>query len=132
MYLVDSLILIAGVLVLLGVASSKLSARIGVPVLSVFLALGMLAGSEGIGGIEFENYQVAYSIGTLALALILFDGGLRTPLSSVAMTWKPSFVLATVGVLITSVITGIAASMRWPVTELLCALTRSSWPAVIQ
>lgn len=110
MYLIDSLILMAGILILLGVASSKLSAGVGVPVLVVFLTLGMLAGSEGIGGIEFENYELAYSIGTLALTLILFDGGLRTPLSSVALSWKPSMLLATVGVLITTVITGVAAS----------------------
>lgn len=109
MFPVDRLILLAGVLLLLGIASSKFSARVGLPVLVLFLGVGMLAGSEGFGGIEFENYPLAHGIGTAALALILFDGGLRTPLSSIRLAWKPSLVLATVGVLITSVLTGLAA-----------------------
>jgi cell volume regulation protein A len=109
MFAVDRLILVAGILLLLGIASSKFSARLGLPVLVLFLAVGMLAGSEGFGGIEFEDYPLAHGIGTAALALILFDGGLRTPLASIRLAWKPSFVLATVGVLITSVLTGLAA-----------------------
>jgi cell volume regulation protein A len=110
MFLVDTLILIAGVLLLLGIASSKFSARIGVPVLVLFLAVGMLAGSEGLGGIAFEDYRLAHAIGTISLALILFDGGLRTPLESIRSAWKPSLVLATVGVLITAFVTGAAAA----------------------
>ena len=110
MFLVDYLILVTGVLLLLGIASSKFSARIGVPVLVLFLAVGMLAGSEGIGGIAFEDYALAHGIGTLALAIILFDGGLSTPLSSITIAWKPAFVLATLGVLLTSVIVGCAAA----------------------
>jgi cell volume regulation protein A len=109
-FLVDTLILVTGLLLLLGIASSKFSARLGVPVLVLFLAVGMLAGSEGIGGIEFENYHLAHAIGTVALALILFDGGLRTPLDSIRIAWKPALVLATVGVLITATITGAAAA----------------------
>lgn len=110
MFLIDTLILITGVLLLLGIASSKLSARLGVPVLVLFLLLGMLAGSEGIGGLEFENYALAHGIGTLALAMILFDGGLSTSLSAVRVAWKPSVLLATWGVLVTAVITGLAAA----------------------
>jgi len=98
------------VLLLLGIVSSKLSTRLGLPVLVLFLFLGMLAGSEGIGGIDFENYRLAHAIGTVALALILFDGGLGTSLSSIRLTWKPSLVLATLGVTLTALITGIAAS----------------------
>ena len=104
------MILISGVLLLLGIASSKFSVRVGVPVLVMFLALGMLAGSEGIGGIEFENYPLAHGIGTLALALILFDGGLRTPFRSLQAAWKPAGVLATLGVFVTAVITGFSAT----------------------
>ncbi|MFM7434547.1 MAG: potassium/proton antiporter, partial [Vulcanococcus sp.] len=63
--------LLAGVLLLLGIASSKFSARVGVPVLVLFLSVGMLAGSEGFGRIPFENYDLASSIGSVALALIL-------------------------------------------------------------
>ncbi len=110
MFLIDTAILVAGVLLLLGIASSKFSARLGMPVLVMFLGVGMLAGSEGIGGIAFEDYSVAYAIGTLALALILFDGGLQTPYRSVRAAWKPAGILATVGVFITAVVTGVAAS----------------------
>lgn len=110
MFPVDGLILIAGVLVLFAIASSKFSSRLGVPVLVVFLALGMLAGSEGIGGIDFESYALAHAIGTLALAVILFDGGLRTPIASFRIAAKPAVTLATVGVVITALITGFAAS----------------------
>ncbi len=119
MFLVDTLILTTGVLLLMGIASSKFSARIGVPVLVLFLALGMLAGSEGIGGIEFDNYGVAHAIGTLALAVILFDGGLSTPLTSLRLTWRPAMVLATVGVLVTATITGLASAwiLKLPVLE---------------
>lgn len=108
---IEIFLLASGILMLLGIASSKLSARLGVPVLVLFLLLGMLAGSEGIGGIAFEDYGLAYGIGTLALAVILFDGGLSTPMASVRLAWKPSLALATVGVLITTVVTGLAA--RW-------------------
>ncbi|QDV27653.1 potassium/proton antiporter [Aureliella helgolandensis] len=107
---IETLILITGVLLLLGIASNKFSARLGVPVLFVFLVVGMLAGSEGIGGIEFENYSLAYGIGTVALCLILFDGGIRTPYASIRSAWKPAGVLATCGVFITALITGLAAS----------------------
>jgi cell volume regulation protein A len=80
------------------------------PVLVMFLGLGMLAGSEGIGGIAFEDYSLAYAIGTVALALILFDGGLATPYKSVQAAWQPAGLLATVGVFITAVVTGLAAA----------------------
>ena len=110
MFLIDTLILVAGVLLLLGIASSKLSTRLGMPMLVLFLLVGMLAGSEGIGGLEFEDYALAHAIGTLALVMILFDGGLGTSLTAIRAAWKPSILLATVGVLVTAVITGLAAS----------------------
>ncbi len=110
MLFVDSLILGIGLLLLLGIVSSKLSTRLGVPVLVLFLVLGMLAGSDGIGGIAFENYRLAHGIGSLALAIILFDGGLSTPISSVRSVWKPATLLATWGVLVTAILTGVAAS----------------------
>lgn len=110
MFLIDTLILVTGVLLLLGIVSSKLSTRLGMPVLVLFLLVGMLAGSEGIGGLEFENYQLAHGIGTLALAMILFDGGLGTSMAAIRVAWKPATLLATVGVAVTAVITGVAAS----------------------
>ena len=110
MFIVDTLILVTGLLLLLGIVSSKLSTRLGMPVLVLFLVIGMLAGSEGLGGLEFEDYRLAHAIGTIALAMILFDGGLGTSLAAIRISWKPSILLATVGVVVTAGITGVAAS----------------------
>lgn len=102
--------LLVGVLLLVGIGSSKFSARLGVPVLVLFLGVGMLAGSEGLGRIPFENYALASNAGSAALALILFDGGLRTSMDAVRSVWRPALALSTVGVLITSVLTGLTAA----------------------
>lgn len=110
MFLVDRLILGGAILLLVGILSSKLSTRVGLPVLVLFILVGMLAGEDGIGRIEFDNYAVAHGIGTWALAVILFDGGLRTPIPSIRLAWKPAFVLATAGVALTAAVTGWAAS----------------------
>jgi cell volume regulation protein A len=111
MFLIDQLILVAAVLLLVGIVSSKFSTRVGLPVLVLFLAVGMLAGEEGIGRIDFDNFRVAHAIGTLALGVILFDGGLRTRLSAMRAAWRPAAVLATAGVLVTAVVTGAAAAV---------------------
>jgi cell volume regulation protein A len=110
MFLVDHLILVGGGLLIVGIMSSKFSARLGLPVLVLFLAVGMLAGEDGFGRIEFDNFAAAHAIGTVALAIILFDGGLQTRTSSLRAAWKPALLLATVGVLLTAVVTGLAAS----------------------
>jgi potassium/hydrogen antiporter len=110
MFLVDRLLLVGAVLVLIGIASSKFSTRIGLPVLVLFLGVGMLAGEEGLGGIAFDNYALAHGIGTIALAIILFDGGLRTTRRSFRAVFGPAVTLATVGVLFTSALTGLAAA----------------------
>lgn len=107
---VDAAIFVGSVLLLLGIASSKLSARMGVPALVLFLIVGMLAGEEGIGRIRFEDYDAAHAIGTIALAIILFDGGLGTSVRAIRSVWKPALSLATVGVFITAGLTGLAAS----------------------
>ena len=107
MFIIDQIILAAGVLILAGILSSKLSARIGLPVLVLFLFVGMVAGEAGLGGLV--DAQVSHALGSLALALILFDGGLQTSHAAIRSVWKPSAILATVGVLITAVITGVAA-----------------------
>lgn len=111
MFIVDRLILIGAVLLLFGIVSSKFSARLGLPTLVLFIAVGMLAGSEGLGGIAFENYALAHGVGTIALAVILFDGGLRTSVDSFRLAWKPSLALATFGVLLTAAITGWASTV---------------------
>ncbi|MDY0389781.1 MAG: potassium/proton antiporter [Desulfobulbus oligotrophicus] len=107
---VNTIILMTGILLLLGIGSSKFSTRIGMPMLVLFLGVGMLAGSEGIGRIAFEDYHFANIIGSIALAVILFDGGLHTTLQAVQTSWRAALPLATVGVLLTSVLTGAAAA----------------------
>jgi cell volume regulation protein A len=110
MFLVDHLILLAGLLLLVGILSSKLATRLGLPVLTLFLVVGMLAGEDGPGGIEFDNFRTAHAIGSVALALILFDGGLQTRGTALRRAWKPAALLATVGVLVTAAVTGVAAA----------------------
>ncbi|HEX7070901.1 MAG TPA: potassium/proton antiporter [Rhodothermales bacterium] len=110
MFSLNAGVFLGGLLLLLGILSSKFSARIGMPVLVLFLAVGMVAGSEGIGGIDFSNYILANNISSVALALILFDGGLRTSLEAVRSTWRPALSLATIGVVLTAVFTGLAAA----------------------
>ncbi len=109
MFAVDRIILVVAILILVGIASSKFSARLGLPVLVLFLGVGMLAGSEGIGGIDFENYTLAHGIGSVALAIILFDGGLRTSVHAFRLVLVPSILLATIGVFVTALITGLSA-----------------------
>ena len=103
-------ILISALLVLLSIVVSSLSARTGAPLLLVFLAVGMLAGEEGPGHILFSDYQTAYLVGTMALAVILFDGGMRTHTDTFRVGLWPAVSLATVGVLLTAGIVGLAAA----------------------
>ena len=107
--LVNTAIIVGAALVLLGIVSSLVATRFGVPLLLVFLVVGMLAGQDGPGGIVFNNYSVTYLVGSVALAVILFDGGLRTRLSVFRGVLAPSLLLATVGVVITAAVAGAAA-----------------------
>ncbi|MDO6514756.1 potassium/proton antiporter [Neptuniibacter sp. 2_MG-2023] len=102
-------IFLSGLLVMLCVVASVLTRRIGAPVLLVFLVLGMLAGEDGIGGIKFDDFNVAFLFGNIALAIIIFDGGLGTKTQSFRVSLKPALSLATVGVIATAGITGYAA-----------------------
>jgi potassium/hydrogen antiporter len=102
-------ILLGSLLVLSGILSSLIALRFGAPLLLVFLVVGMLAGEGGPGGIKFDDVGVAYTVGSIALALILFDGGLRTRFASFRNVLGPAVTLATVGVLITTVLTAPVA-----------------------
>ncbi|WP_417583327.1 potassium/proton antiporter [Nitrincola sp.] len=134
MFAIDHIILLAAVLILFGILSSKLSARLGLPVLVLFLLVGMLAGEDGIG-IAFDNAVEAHALGTLALAMILFDGGLQTPFASIKRVWKPASLLATWGVFVTAAITGMAAAfiLDLPILEglLLGAIVGSTDAAAV-
>lgn len=103
------LILICGGLIVLSIFAGLVSSRVGAPLLLVFLALGMLAGEDGPGGLAFDDFEAAYTIGAVSLAIVLFDGGLRTSLDTLWSASWPSLVLATIGVALTAAITGLAA-----------------------
>ncbi|MBI1245398.1 MAG: potassium/proton antiporter [Alphaproteobacteria bacterium] len=102
-------ILLGGFLIVVSILAGMFSSRLGAPLLLVFLGLGMLAGEDGPGGIAFGDFQVTYLVGSVALAIVLFDGALRTPRQAFRLALKPALVLATVGVAITASIIGALA-----------------------
>lgn len=104
-----SVLLVGALLILVSILFSPLSHRMGMPVLLLFLVVGLLAGSDGVGGIHFNNVHTAFIAGNLALAVILLDGGMRTRTDSFRVGLKPALALATLGVLITAGVTGLAA-----------------------
>src|SRR5262245_15558015 len=103
-------VLIGAVLVLLSIVAGLISSRLGAPLLLVFLGLGMLAGEDGPGGILFSDFHAAFLIGSVALAIILFDGGLRTRFRKFRIALQPALLLATAGVLVTAVIVAAVAA----------------------
>lgn len=107
---VNLLILIAGALLVISILAVQFSVRIGAPLLLVFLSVGMLAGDEGLLGLQFDNPDAALLIGSVALVIILFDGGLRTHPERFRVALGPAAMLSSFGVLITCLITGISAA----------------------
>jgi hypothetical protein len=107
----EQLLVGASALIVLSIVASKLSGRVGLPALILFLLVGVLAGSEGIGGIEFEDPLLAQSLGIVALAYILFSGGLDTGWRAVRPILGPGVALATVAVVLTSVTMGVASML---------------------
>src|ERR671919_1584514 len=123
------LLTICGVLLAVSVISSRASQRFGVPIALFFLVVGILAGSEGIGGIPFDDFRLAFRMGSLALALILFDGGLNTPLEVIRRVWAPAGVLASIGVLLVAgLVAGLArlGGLDWPEALVLGAIVSST------
>lgn len=112
------LILIAGVLLAAGIAGALIADRMRVPGLLLFLGLGMLAGSEGIGGIHFDDARLARTLGTIALVLILFEGGLTAGWSEIRPVLGTAASLATIGTAITAVIAGFAAKLLFGLSTL--------------
>lgn len=106
----DYLLLSGAILIILSIVFAKLFHNLGLPTLILFLALGMLAGSEGIGGIYFDDANLAQSIGIIALIFILFSGGLDTNISDVKPVFIPALSLATIGVFLSAIIVGSIAA----------------------
>ncbi|MGH8639735.1 MAG: potassium/proton antiporter, partial [Burkholderiales bacterium] len=103
-------VLIGAALLLISIVASDISSRVGAPLLLVFLLLGMLAGEDGPGGIAFDDFEISYAIGTLALAVIIFDGGMRTQRETFRVALWPAMSLASVGVVTTAVVVGLFAA----------------------
>jgi potassium/hydrogen antiporter len=104
---IDQTLLIAAVLVLLSLLSSSASNRLGIPALVLFLAVGMLAGSDGPGGIAFDNAWVAQLVGVVALVFILFSGGLDTDWQRIRPVLGVGLWLANVGVILSGGLVGL-------------------------
>ena len=128
-------IFLGAVLVMAGILSSLLALRFGAPLLLVFLFIGMLAGDAGPGQLSFDDVRSTYLVGSVALALILFDGGLRTKFQSIRIVLAPSMVLATIGVLLTALVTAPAAKyaldLNWTEALLLGAVVASTDAAAV-
>jgi cell volume regulation protein A len=128
-------ILLGSLLVLAGIMSSLVAMRFGAPLLLVFLIVGMLAGEAGPGGLKFDDVHTTYVVGSIALALILFDGGLRTRFATFRSVLAPAGMLATLGVLLTAAATAPVAKylldMSWTEALLVGAVVASTDAAAV-
>jgi cell volume regulation protein A len=128
-------IFLGAILVMAGILSSLLALRFGAPLLLVFLLIGMLAGDAGPGQLSFNDVRTTYLVGSVALALILFDGGLRTRFQSIRIVLAPSMMLATIGVLLTALIAAPAAryalDLNWTEALLVGAVVASTDAAAV-
>ncbi|MGB8437246.1 MAG: cation:proton antiporter, partial [Burkholderiales bacterium] len=129
-------ILLAGAFILLAaLLLGAFSSRMGLPLLLVFLVVGMFAGEDGPGGIQFSDYALSFLVGNVALAVILLDGGLRTPLAVFRVALRPALVLASAGVAITATLVGVIAAwifdLDWRIAALLGAIVGSTDAAAV-
>ena len=135
MELWNAAIFVGALLLVVSIVASDVSGRLGAPLLLVFILLGMAAGEDGPGGIRFDDFELSYVIGTLALAVIIFDGGMRTRRDTFRVTLWPAVSLATVGVLITAALVGIFAAwilhMHWLTGMLVGAIVASTDAAAV-
>ncbi len=132
---VNQLLLVGALVMFGGIVLGAFSSRFGIPFLLVFLLVGMLAGENGIGGIDFDDHRLAFFVGNLALAIILLDGGLRTKFATFRVALRPSLVLAAPGVLLTALPTGLFTAwvfdVDWRVGLLLGAIVGSTDAAAV-
>ena len=122
-------------LVFASVLTGLFSARIGFSFLLVFLLAGILAGEDGVGGYRFDDHRLSFWVGTVALAIILLDGGLRTSFSTFRTGLRPAALLATLGVLVCAGITAVAGvwwvGLDWTTALLLGAIVGSTDAAAV-
>ncbi|WP_199899381.1 potassium/proton antiporter [Sneathiella glossodoripedis] len=127
--------LIGAGLIVISIFTSLISFRVGAPLLLLFLLVGLLAGEDGIGGIEFEDTRLAYFVGSIALAIILFDSGFNTKFRKLRVAAAPAVMLATVGVVLTALITAVPAhyflKLSWTESLLLGAIVGSTDAAAV-
>ncbi len=108
---VEHIILVGSLLLMASIVASKTSFKLGIPTLILFLAVGMLAGSEGLGGINFDDFHAAHLVGIIALNFILFSGGMDTRWDAVKPVIRQGILLSTLGVALTAIIIGLAAHL---------------------
>lgn len=132
---IDLVLLVVGTLGALSIIATRTSSRLGVPALLFFLALGMVAGSEGPGGIAFEDYGIAQTVGVVALVFILFSGGLDTDWSAIRPVLWQGVALANVGVVLSAVLLGgfalVVLGLDWQTALLLGAIVSSTDAAAV-
>ena len=135
MELINLIILVAAALLLVSIFMSLISFRIGAPLLLIFLGVGLAAGEDGIGGIDFDNTPAAFLIGSVALAIILFESGFDTRFSSYRAAAWPALTLATAGVVATTALVGTAAryalGLPWQEALLVGAIVSSTDAAAV-
>ncbi|UEM23005.1 potassium/proton antiporter [Skermanella mucosa] len=135
MELINLIILVAAALLLVSIFTSLISFRIGAPLLLIFLGVGLAAGEDGIGGIDFDNTPAAFLIGSVALAIILFESGFDTRFSSYKAAAWPALTLATAGVVATTGLVGAAAhfalDLPWLEALLVGAIVSSTDAAAV-
>lgn len=131
----NAAIFAGALLLVISIVASDFSSRMGAPLLLVFIALGMLAGEDGPGGIRFDDFEISYVIGMLALAVIIFDGGMRTRRETFRVALWPSISLATIGVVATAGLVGLFAAwvlgLHWLQGMLIGAIVGSTDAAAV-
>src|SRR3954447_21779840 len=115
---VGQMVLVAGAMLGAGIAATLVAGRLRLPGLVLFLGLGMAIGADGFGWVEFADYELARRLGVVALALILFEGGLTTGISELRPVAWPAASLALFGTLITAALAGVAAKLLFDFSTL--------------